>query len=120
MMSKMYRHLICHNLLSMGLCWAVPLQAKTQMLFVTKDNCQLIKGYSKHDLQGVAQEYKVPVANVRFVKAEWGRGPGGAEQCNMVFATPKGRKSCAVFSITKEAFVFGQAVPVPGNHAICH
>ena len=89
------------------------------MLFVTPENCKLIKGYSKHDLQGVAQAFKVPVAQVRYLKAEWGRGPGGGAQCNMVFATPKGRHSCAVFSIAKEGFVFGQAVPVPGNLAIC-
>ena len=116
----MKQHLIGLCLLSLGWCATGPLHAKTSTLFVTKDNCQLIKGYSKHDLQGVAQAFKVPLAEVRYVKAEWGRGPGGGPQCNMVFSTPKGRKSCAVFSIIQEGFVFGQAVPVPGNRAICH
>ncbi len=100
--------------------FSVPSAAKTQMLFVTPDNCKLIKGYSKHDLQGVAQAYKVPASKVNFVKAEWGRGPGGGPQCNMVFSTPSGPKSCAVFNILKDDFVFGQAVPIPGNTAICH
>lgn len=105
----------------LGLAWLPSqAQAKTQMLFVTPDNCKLIKGYSKNDLQGVAQAFEVPVAKVRYVKAEWGRGPGGGPQCNMVFATPKGRKSCAVFNIIDDGFVFAQAVPVKGNNAICH
>ncbi len=38
----------------------------------------------------------------------------------MLFATPKGRKSCAVFNIIHDGLVFGQAVPVKGNNAICH
>jgi hypothetical protein len=109
--------------LSTLICWGVgcifQCEAKTQMLFVTPDNCKLIKGYSKNDVQGVAQEFKVAVADVRYVKSEWGRRPDGGMQCNMVFSTPKGRKSCAVFSIIKDGFVFGQVVPVKGNNAIC-
>lgn len=102
-----------------GLCWLLQSEAKTQTLFVTPENCKRIKGYSKNDLQGVAQEFKVPLASIRYVKPEWGRGAGGSPQCNMVFSTPKGLKSCAVFNIIKDDFVFGQAVPVKGNNAIC-
>ena len=120
MMSKMNRNLIYHCLLSMGLCCAGPLHAKTQMLFVTPDNCKLIKGYSKHDLQGVAKEFKVKPSSVRYLRAEWGKAQDGSEQCNMVFATPKGNKSCKVFNIMKDEFVFALAVPIPGNHAICN
>lgn len=110
--------LACVALICLG--WVLQSEAKTQMLFVTPENCKQIKGYSKNDLQGVAQAFKVPIASVRYVKVEWGRGPGGAPQCNMVFSTPKGLKSCAVLSIVKDDFVFGQAVPVKGNLAICH
>jgi hypothetical protein len=37
----------------------------------------------------------------------------------MVFATPQGRKSCTLFNIVKDDFIFGQAVTIPGNKAIC-
>jgi hypothetical protein len=36
----------------------------------------------------------------------------------MVFGTPKGNKSCKLFTIMHDEFTFGMAVPVPGNHAI--
>ena len=50
---------------------------------------------------------------------KWSKGPEGKLQCNMVFNTPKGRTACEVFNILKTDFVFGQAVPVKGNQAIC-
>lgn len=90
-----------------------------QLLYVSQDNCKLIRGYSRNDLAGVAKEFGVPVNKVSFVKAQWGKGPEGRPQCNMVFNTPKGRTSCMVFNILKTDFVFGQAVPVKGNNAIC-
>ena len=104
------------------LCVGWPVQARSQpeMLFVTPANCQLIKGYSKHDIAGVAREFKVPINKIRFVKTEWGKGQGDFEQCNMIFSTPLGNKSCKVFSIMKDDFIFGMAVPIPGNHAICN
>jgi len=95
-------------------------RTQPEMLFVTPENCKLIKGYSKHDIAGVAREFNVPVAKIRFIKTEWGRGQGDFEQCNMVFSTPKGNKSCKVFNIMKDGFIFGLAVPIPGNHAICN
>jgi hypothetical protein len=97
-------------------------QARTQpeMLFVTKENCALIRGYSKHDIAGVSREFNIPVSKIRYVRAEWGRGQEGFEQCNLVFSTPQGNKSCKVFNIMKDEFVFAFAVPIPGNHAICN
>ena len=95
-------------------------RTQPEMLFVTPENCKLIKGYSKHDIAGVARELNVPAAKIRFIKTEWGRGQGDFEQCNMVFSTPKGNKSCKVFNIMKDGFIFGLAVPIPGNHAICN
>ena len=89
------------------------------MLFNTPDNCKRITGYGKHDLLGVAMGYKVPLDKVRFVKAEWGRNQAGGYQCNMVFNTPSGRKHCTVFNIVHDEFIFGQAVTIPGNKAIC-
>ena len=97
--------------------WAAKPQPK--LLYVTQDNCKRIRGYSRNDLAGVAKEFGVPVNKVSFVKAQWGKGPEGRPQCNMVFNTPKGRTSCMVFNILKTDFVFGQAVPVKGNNAIC-
>ena len=35
------------------------------MLYVTRANCKLIAGYGKHDLQGVAKEFKVKPSSVR-------------------------------------------------------
>jgi len=99
--------------------WAWAANPQPQLLYVTQDNCKLIRGYSRNDLAGVAKEFGVAVNKVSYVKAEWGRGPEGRPQCNMVFNTPKGRTSCEVFTILKTNFVFGQAVPVKGNHAIC-
>ncbi len=90
------------------------------MLYVTPANCKLIRGYGKYDLQGVAKEFKVKPDKVRYLRAEWGRAQDGSEQCNMVFATPKGNKSCKVFTIMHYDFTFGLAVPIPGNHAICN
>ena len=90
-----------------------------QMLVNTPENCKRIKGYGKHDLPGVAMTYQVPIEQVRFIKAEWGRNQAGAQQCNMVFSTPQGRKSCTLFNIVKDDFVFGQAVTTPGKKAIC-
>jgi hypothetical protein len=89
------------------------------MLFNTADNCKRITGYGKHDLQGVARGYKVPLDTVRFVKAQWGRNQAGNYQCNMVFNTPRGLKHCSVFNIVQDEFIFGQAVTIPGNKAIC-
>jgi len=104
------------------LCMYGPVQSRTQpeMLFVTPANCQLIKGYSKHDMAGVAREFKVPISKIRFLKTEWGKGQGDFEQCNMIFSTPLGYKSCKVFSIMKDDFIFGMAVTIPGNNAICN
>jgi len=99
------------------LAWAAKQQP--QLLYVTQANCKLIRGYSRNDLAGVAMEFGVSVDKVSFVKAEWSKGPEGRPQCNMVFNTPKGRTVCAVFSILKTDFIFGQAVPVKGNPAIC-
>ncbi|NBY34294.1 MAG: hypothetical protein EBQ68_09930 [Betaproteobacteria bacterium] len=99
------------------LAWATKQQP--QLLYVTQANCKLIRGYSRNDLAGVAKAFGVPVDKVSFVKAEWSKGPEGRPQCHMVFNTPKGRAVCAVFSILKTDFVFGQAVPVKGNPAIC-
>lgn len=99
------------------LSWAAKQQP--QLLYVTQANCKLIRGYSRNDLAGVAKEFGVPVDKVSFVKSEWSKGPEGRPQCNMVFNTPKGRAVCAVFSILKTDFVFGQAVPVKGKTAIC-
>jgi hypothetical protein len=70
-------------------------------------------------LPGVAKAFGVTVDKVSFVKAVWGKGPEGRLQCNMVFDTPQGRTSCEVFNILKTDFIFGQAVPVKGNQAIC-
>jgi hypothetical protein len=95
-------------------------RAQPQMLFVTQDNCKLISGYGKNDIAGVSKEFDVPTSRIRYLRAEWGRGQEGAAQCNLVFATPKGDKSCKVFNIMKEDFVFALAVPIPGNHAICN
>ena len=100
-----------------NLAWAATKQP--QLLFVTQDNCKLIRGYSRNDLAGVAKEFGVPINKVSFVKSEWSTGPEGRPQCNMVFNTPKGRVTCAVFNILKTDFVFGQAVPVKGKTAIC-
>jgi len=100
-----------------NLAWAAKQQP--QLLYVTQANCKLIRGYSRNDLAGVAREFGVPVDKVSFVKAEWSKGPEGRPQCNMVFNTPKGRTVCAVFNILKTDFIFGQAVPVKGNPAIC-
>ena len=97
--------------------WAAKPQPK--LLYVTQDNCKRIRGYSRNDLAGVAKELGVPVNKVSYVKPLWGKGPEGRPQCNMVFNTPKGRTSCMVFNILKTDFVFGQAVPVKGNNAIC-
>ena len=99
------------------LAWAAKQQP--QLLYVTQANCKLIRGYSRNDLAGVAKAFGVPVDKVSFVKAEWSKGPEGRPQCNMVFNTPKGRTVCAVFNILKTDFIFGQAVPVKGNPAIC-
>lgn len=90
------------------------------MLYVTPANCKLISGYGKYDLEGVAKEFKVRPAAVRYLRAEWGRAQDGGKQCNMVFSTPKGNKSCKVFTIMHDEFTFGLAVPIPGNHAICN
>jgi len=97
--------------------WAA--NPQPQLLYVTQDNCKRIRGYSRNDLAGVAKEFGVAVNKVSYVKAEWGRGPEGRPQCNMVFNTPKGRTSCEVFNILKTDLVFGQAVPVKGQPAIC-
>ena len=97
--------------------WAAKPQPK--LLYVTQDNCKRIRGYSRNDLAGVAKELGVPVNKVSYVKPLWGKGPEGRPQCMMVFDTPKGRISCAVFNILQTDFVFGQAVPVKGNNAIC-
>jgi hypothetical protein len=89
------------------------------LLYVSQDNCKRIRGYSRNDLAGVAKELKVPIDKVSYVKPLWGKGPEGRAQCNMVFNTPKGKTSCMVFNILKTDFIFGQAVPVKGNNAIC-
>ena len=97
--------------------WAANPQPK--LLYVSQDNCKLIRGYSRNDLAGVAKEFGVPVSKISFVKPIWGKGPEGRPQCNLVFNTPKGKTSCMVFNILKTDFVFGQAVPVKGQNAIC-
>jgi hypothetical protein len=97
--------------------WAANPQPK--LLYVTQDNCKRIRGYSRNDLAGVAKELGVPVNKVSYVKPQWGKGPEDRPQCMMVFDTPKGRISCTVFNILQTDFVFGQAVPVKGNNAIC-
>ena len=97
--------------------WAASPQP--QVLYVSQDNCKRIRGYSRNDLAGVAKELGVPVNKVSYVKPQWGKGPEGRPQCMMVFDTPQGRISCAVFNILQTDFVFGQAVPVKGNNAIC-
>jgi len=79
------------------LAWAA--NPQPQLLYVTQDNCKLIRGYSRNDLAGVAKEFGVPIDKVSFVKAQWSKGPEGRPQCNMVFDTPKGRTACAVFNI---------------------
>ncbi len=101
--------------------WSVSWGATVQphVLFVSQDNCKRIRGYSRNDLAGVAKEFNVPIGKVSYVKPVWGKGPEGRAQCNMVFNTPKGKTSCMVFNILKTDFVFGQAVPVHGNNAIC-
>jgi|LauGreDrversion4_2_1035121.scaffolds.fasta_scaffold282312_2 hypothetical protein len=99
-----------------SVCAALP---QPKMLVNTPENCKRITGYGKHDLQGVARGYKVPLDTVRFVKAEWGRNQAGGYQCNMVFNTPSGRKHCTVFNIVQDEFIFGQVVTIPGNKAIC-
>ena len=106
----------------MALSTSFSTQAATphpQVLYVSQDNCKRIRGYSRNDLAGVAKAFGVPIDKVSFVKAEWSKGPEGKLQCNMVFNTPKGRTACEVFNILKTDFVFGQAVPVKGNQAIC-
>lgn len=108
----------CCMALSAGQVWAATRQP--DMLYVTSANCKLISGYGKYDLQGVAKEFKVKPDKVRYLRAEWGRAQDGSPQCNMVFATPKGNKSCKVFTIMHYDFTFGLAVPIPGNHAICN
>ncbi len=90
-----------------------------QVLYATQANCKLIRGYSRNDLAGVALESGVPIEKVSFIKAEWGKGPEGKPQCNMVFNTPEGKRFCTVFAILKTDFVFGQAVTVKGQPAIC-
>jgi hypothetical protein len=105
-------------LLLPGLCLSAT--KGPDMLFVTRSNCKLITGYGKHDLQGVAKEFKVKPSSIRYLRAEWGKAQDGSEQCNMVFSTPKGNKSCKVFNIMHDEFTFGLAVPIPGNHAICN
>jgi hypothetical protein len=95
-------------------------RTQPQMLFVTQENCKLIRGYGKNDIAGVSKEFEVPASKIRYLRAEWGRGQEGFGQCNLVFATPKGDKSCKVFNIMKDEFVFALAVPIPGNHAICN
>ena len=97
--------------------WAAKPQPK--LLYVTQDNCKRIRGYSRNDLAGVAKEFGVTVDKVSYVKPHWGKGPEDRPQCMMVFDTPKGRISCTVFNILQTDFVFGQAVPVKGNNAIC-
>jgi len=100
-----------------------PVSAATRqpdMLYVTPANCKLISGYGKYDLEGVAKEFKVKPEKVRYIKAEWGRAQDGSAQCNMVFDTPRGKKSCKVFTIMHDDFIFGLAVPIPGNNAICN
>ena len=97
--------------------WAAKPQPK--LLYVTQDNCKRIRGYSRNDLAGVATAFGVPVSKVSYVKPQWGKGPEDRLQCLMVFDTPQGRTSCAVFNILQTDFVFGQAVPVKGNNAIC-
>jgi len=100
-----------------------PVSAATRqpdMLYVTPANCKLISGYGKYDLEGVAKEFKVKPEKVRYLKAEWGRAQDGRAQCNMVFDTPRGKKSCKVFTIMHDDFIFGLAVPIPGNNAICN
>ena len=100
-----------------------PVSAATRqpdLLYVTPANCKLISGYGKYDLEGVAKEFKVKPEKVRYLKAEWGRAQDGSAQCNMVFDTPRGKKSCKVFTIMHDDFIFGLAVPIPGNNAICN
>ena len=100
-----------------------PVSAATRqpdMLYVTPANCKLISGYGKYDLEGVAKEFKVKPEKVRYLKAEWGRAQDGSAQCNMVFDTPREKKSCKVFTIMHDDFIFGLAVPIPGNNAICN
>ena len=100
-----------------------PVSAATRqpdMMYVTPANCKLISGYGKYDLEGVAKEFKVKPEKVRYLKAEWGRAQDGSAQCNMVFDTPRGKKSCKVFTIMHDDFIFGLAVPIPGNNAICN
>ena len=97
--------------------WAA--KPQPQLLYVTQDNCKLIRGYSRNDSAGVAKEFGVPLSKVSYVKPIWGKGPEGRAQCNLVFNTPKGQTSCIVFNILKTNFVFGQAVPVKGQNAIC-
>ena len=104
----------------MLLAGAVLARTQPQMLFVTQDNCKLIRGYGKHDLAGVSKEFNLPASKIRYLRAEWGKGQGSFDQCNLVFATPKGNKSCKVFNIMKDEFVFALAVPIPGNNAICN
>jgi len=97
--------------------WAA--NPQPQLLYVSQDNCKLIRGYSRNDLAGVAKELGVPANKVSYVKPQWGKGPEDRPQCMMVFDTPQGRISCTVFNILQTDFVFGQAVPVKGNKAIC-
>jgi hypothetical protein len=94
-------------------------RTQPQMLANTLDNCKRITGYGKHDVPGVAMAYNLSLNEVRYIKAEWGRNQVGGYQCNMVFSTPQGRKSCTLFNIVKDDFIFGQAVTIPGNKAIC-
>ena len=112
------------RLVGIGLLLATPIftwaaKPQPQLLYVTQDNCKRIRGYSRNDLAGVAKELGVPVNKVSYVKPQWGKGPEDRPQCMMVFDTPQGRISCTVFNILQTDFVFGQAVPVKGNNAIC-
>ena len=79
-----------------------------------------VAGGTVTTLEGVDKEFKVKPEKVRYLKAEWGRAQDGSAQCNMVFDTPRGKKSCKVFTIMHDDFIFGLAVPIPGNNAICN
>jgi hypothetical protein len=96
--------------------------AGNKFLDVNPANCKKINGTGDLEAQAIASFYKVSMSSVRFIKATWGPGQYGLEQCNMIFDTEKGPKQCHTFYILTDddgKTAFGLAVPQSGNYPVC-
>ena len=96
--------------------------AELTFIDISPLSCNKIAGYGNYEMPAISSFYKVDMSSIRFIRARWGPGRDGSEQCNMVFDTANGPKQCRTFFILTNdggKTSFGLAVPLYGDYPVC-